>query len=252
MNDVGNFFFEKNTIKDILEEEKDNIHVYIEAVKALSRLTHESLYIIDYYKKGFEYVSENPLFLCGHTPQEIVDMGYEFYFKYVTESDLKLLITINKIGFDFYETLPFEERKFCTISYDFHIINENGNTILVNHKLTPLFLNPCGKIWKAMCIVSLSRNSTSGNISIYNQTTNVFWIYDVTENKWVIKEKIKLSNRESEILKLVAQGLTIDEIAEKIFVTAATVKFHRRSIFYKLGVNNITEAVSYSLNYKLL
>lgn len=252
MDDIKQFFFEKNTVKTISGIEKDSTYEYIETVKALSRLTHESLYIIDYYKKEFEYVSENPLFLCNHTPQEVLDMGYAFYFQHVTESDLKLLITINKLGFEFYETLPLEERKFCTISYDFHIVNENRNAILVNHKLTPLFLTPCGKIWKAMCIVSLSRNSNAGNISIYNQITDVFWIFDIVENKWIIKEKIELSNRESEILKFVAQGLTIDEIAKKIFVTAATVKFHRRNIFDKLEVNNIREALSHALNYKLL
>ena len=48
------------------------------------------------------------------------------------------------------------------------------------------------------------------------------------------------------------QGLTINEIAEKIFISPDTVKFHRRKLFEKMGVDNITEALSYATNNKLL
>ena len=71
-------------------------------------------------------------------------------------------------------------------------------------------------------------------------------------NKWVEEAKAKLSDREIEILRLYARGLTITEIAEQIFVSADTVKFHRRKLFEKIGVQNITEALAYATNNKLL
>ncbi|KNB60089.1 helix-turn-helix transcriptional regulator [Chryseobacterium sp. Hurlbut01] len=252
MEDINKFFSKKNTVEDISETDEFQTSNYLEVIKAFSRITYKSIYVIDYQKKTFEYVSENPLFLCNHTPQEVETMGYAFYFRHVIKNDLELLFKINEIGFDFYEQLPVDERKLYTISYDFHIVNESKNAVLINHKLTPLFLSPEGKMWKAMCIVSLSHNYTSGNISIFKQGTDNFWKYSIPDNKWFIEEKIKLSDRESEILRLYAQGLTISEIAKKIFVTADTVKFHRRKLFDKLGVNNITEALSYAINYKLL
>ena len=52
-----------------------------------------------------------------------------------------------------------------------------------------------------------------------------------------------LSERELEVLALLAEGLTNREIASRLFVTVNTVKAHARSIYGKLGVNNRTQAV---------
>ena len=131
-------------------------------------------------------------------------------------------------------------------------INEKKNSILISHKLTPMFLTEDGKIWKAMCIVALSPNHTAGNITISKQGSGIFWKFDLESNKWVEEEKAKLSDREIEILRFYARGLTITEIAEQIFVSADTVKFHRRKLFEKIGVQNITEALAYATNNKLL
>jgi len=53
-----------------------------------------------------------------------------------------------------------------------------------------------------------------------------------------------LSPREEEILELVRQGLTNDEIAQTLFISVSTVKVHIRHIFEKLGVRTRTEAVA--------
>jgi LuxR family maltose regulon positive regulatory protein len=53
-----------------------------------------------------------------------------------------------------------------------------------------------------------------------------------------------LSGRELEILELVAKGLTNQQIAEKLFLSLATVKWHTHNIYGKLGVNRRTEAVA--------
>jgi len=54
-----------------------------------------------------------------------------------------------------------------------------------------------------------------------------------------LDESIKaLTKREMEILKLVAEGLTNEEIGKKIFISEKTVKTHLTNIFDKLKVNN--------------
>ncbi|MCW3161640.1 response regulator transcription factor [Chryseobacterium oryctis] len=252
MDEIKKFFSEKNEVNGISDFEIKQTGDYLEIVKAFARITYQSLYIIDYEKKSFEYVSENPLFLCGLSPEEVRDLGYAFYFRNVLNEDQELLLKINEVGFEFYDKLPFEERKMYTISYDFHIVNDKKNVILINHKLTPMFLTQNGKIWKAMCIVSLSSTNSAGNISITKENSDIIWKYNLDENRWIKEEKKKLSQRELEIISLYASGLTINEIASKIFVSADTVKFHRRKLFEKIGVNNITEALAYAKNNKLL
>jgi DNA-binding NarL/FixJ family response regulator len=53
-----------------------------------------------------------------------------------------------------------------------------------------------------------------------------------------------LTPRESEVLQLVAQGLTNKEIAARLVVTERTVKFHVSSMMGKLGAGNRTELVA--------
>jgi two-component system, NarL family, nitrate/nitrite response regulator NarP len=47
-----------------------------------------------------------------------------------------------------------------------------------------------------------------------------------------------LSERQLEVLKLLAEGCSYDEIGARLFITLNTVKFHVRSIFERLGVSN--------------
>jgi NarL family two-component system response regulator LiaR len=53
-----------------------------------------------------------------------------------------------------------------------------------------------------------------------------------------------LTDREEQVLALLADGLSNAQIAEQLVVTTATVKFHVRGILTKLGVSNRTEAVA--------
>ncbi len=47
-----------------------------------------------------------------------------------------------------------------------------------------------------------------------------------------------LSKREFEILTLISQEMSSDEIAEKLYISANTVKSHRRSLLIKLHAKN--------------
>jgi DNA-binding NarL/FixJ family response regulator len=53
-----------------------------------------------------------------------------------------------------------------------------------------------------------------------------------------------LTNREAEVLRLLAEGLSQDEIAETLFISPKTVSTHIQRILPKLGVHSRTEAVA--------
>lgn len=63
---------------------------------------------------------------------------------------------------------------------------------------------------------------------------------------------LKLSNREVEIIKLLAEGLTSQQIAEKLFIAEQTVKTHRKNIFRKVNVHTTAELIQAALNQRII
>jgi LuxR family maltose regulon positive regulatory protein len=61
-----------------------------------------------------------------------------------------------------------------------------------------------------------------------------------------------LSPRELEILYLIADGLTNEQIANRLYLSLYTVKAHVRNIFGKLGASNRTQAVARARELSIL
>lgn len=60
-----------------------------------------------------------------------------------------------------------------------------------------------------------------------------------------------LTSRELDVLRLIATGLTNDEIAARLVLGAGTVKTHVNHIFFKLGLRNRAEAVIFAFDHGL-
>ena len=61
-----------------------------------------------------------------------------------------------------------------------------------------------------------------------------------------------LSNKETEVLGLIAKGLTTKEIAEKLFVSSRTIETHRANILKKLEVKNTAELIKKATKMNLV
>lgn len=62
----------------------------------------------------------------------------------------------------------------------------------------------------------------------------------------------QLTNRELEILQLLAKGHTNKEISEMIYLSIKTVEAHRSKIYAKLGFKTRADLVAYAIRHKLL
>jgi len=65
------------------------------------------------------------------------------------------------------------------------------------------------------------------------------------------KEEFKLNPREKEVVQHLVDGLPYKQIADKMNITYATVRFHMKNIYSKLHVASMTEVVAKAIKHKL-
>lgn len=84
--------------------------------------------------------------------------------------------------------------------------------------------------WLAYTLVSIKSGSTKGSAKSIKTTINNL-------------EGSELSERELEVLSCIAQGLSNQQIGEKLNISLSTVKTHNSNLFSKLGVKRRTQAI---------
>jgi DNA-binding NarL/FixJ family response regulator len=111
-----------------------------------------------------------------------------------------------------------------------HVFNAGANGVI-------------SKATHPVALATLLRETLNGHIF---HRFSISHAVDGRKTEGVASEETPLTTRELEILQLVAAGATNSEVAQKLWVTEQTVKFHLRNIYRKLDVANRTEASHYA------
>lgn len=239
-------------LDDLTTNYLESILPTVEVLEAISRLSSRNYYIIDLLNEEFVYISDNTKQLFGRTAFEIQNLGFKFFAKHLQEKDHTLLTNVKFEAERFLEEIPIENRKNYTLYKDINFINHKDKVVnLINHQFTPLtFRNE--SIHLCLCMTSICANQLSEKIEIWHKDKKQKWSYVQDNNQWHFSPKIQLRNSEKEVIRLSAQGLTITEIADKMNKSLDTIKYYRKTIFKKLEVDNITEALARALCQHLL
>ena len=98
----------------------------------------------------------------------------------------------------------------------------------------------------------LSETASRGIMQEYISRIIAAFKAEKNENEEIQPLLDPLSQREIEVLKLISQGLSNQEIGEKLFLALDTVKGHNRRIFSKLDVKNRTMAITKARSFNIL
>jgi len=74
----------------------------------------------------------------------------------------------------------------------------------------------------------------------------------VTSTHQGVNQQTFLSQRENEVLKLIANGFSNKEIGEQLFLSPKTIDSHRTNLMKKIGAKNVTEVVKYAIRNGLI
>ncbi|MDA9328684.1 response regulator transcription factor [Flavobacteriales bacterium] len=86
----------------------------------------------------------------------------------------------------------------------------------------------------------------------YDERIKTVLNYNAAEEFKNTCSQLNISEREVEIIKLIAEGFINKEIADKLFLSTHTVNTHRKNIMSKLGVNNATGIVIFAVRERLI
>ena len=90
------------------------------------------------------------------------------------------------------------------------------------------------------------------------ESTEMFFIQDGLKKpedvlfKEPFSNVVKLTMREKEVVQLVVKGNTTKEIADTLFLSVNTIETHRRNIYRKLEIKNVSELISFANKYDLM
>ncbi len=101
-------------------------------------------------------------------------------------------------------------------------------------------------------LIEAIKSVYSGNKYLSGEVTDIV-INDYLDKKQEAnKREAELSERESEILLMIAEGYSTREIGEKLFISVKTVGTHKQKILEKLNLNNTAEMVKYAIKNGLI
>lgn len=248
---IDKYFISANAVDDIPESHYQKLEPLLQTIEAFTRNTNKVVYVVDYLKKNFLYSSAGIEELCGITKEEMKEMGYMFHSHYVPREEQLMLLELNKAGFEFYESLPKDERDGYSISYDFHVIKGDRVT-MIHHDLTYLVTTRKGRIWLALCTMSPSSSMQPGNIIMRKEGSRTVHEYNRETHEWEERKLPKINPMERLMLTRLMQGYTMEEISQNESVSLNTLKASKRLLFQKLNAKNISQAITFCMNYKLL
>lgn len=101
-------------------------------------------------------------------------------------------------------------------------------------------------------LITAIRTIAEGRTYFSREVTDVIMRGLMDKGTAEAEQPPKISRREKEVLRLIADELTTQEIAAKLFLSEKTVESHRAALLAKLNVRNIAGLIKMAIKWKLL
>lgn len=198
--------------------------------------------LIDGVKSFFEYDDGINIIGTVNDGEELVKM--------VSLKQPKLVITdIRMPRMDGIEATKIIKKKFPYIKVLAMTMFDQPDAIkqMLDAGATGYILKNSGIKMLSKAINAVANNETFFDPNVAYNFMNSYIDNNVTVGK---TNKIVLSNREKEILNLIASGKTSKEIAENLFIAKTTVDTHRKNMMKKLNLSSGNDLIKYAIDSK--
>jgi DNA-binding CsgD family transcriptional regulator len=217
------------------------------------------IFLLDYARKDFLFYSKNVKPIYNYDSQQFLEEGPEYAMKAYDENYFKIYNkNIFKINCEFLRNIPLEERSHYIFSHNTRIKCKNGNfrTSLQQN----IYLQSDGMGFPLLTLGIINNVDALSydkkiihNICKLDGNDFIPNLKPLDSNSFYINPKEgKLTIREVEILKWMADGLISKEIAHKLHLSIHTVLNHRKHILMKTNCKNTADLIRYSISNGLI
>lgn len=220
------------------------------ALQALSDIGNSGISVFDLYKRQVVFYSSNFGAQLGYAPSDYEKTGQGFFESKIHLEDKLILSHQGVSTLKIYNNLSSDEKLNYKQINEYRMLNAQDKYVRVIEQYQILELDKKGQLWLLMSIVDLSPNQEAYNgvkSQLLNFKTGKTILIETTQ-----KAQQELTKRETEILKLVKDGLLSKEISNRLSISLHTVNTHRQRFLEKLGANNSFEAIMFASKFGLL
>jgi DNA-binding CsgD family transcriptional regulator len=198
---------------------------------------------IDCSKKQFMFISRSIKNVLGYSHDFYLKAGLSFALESIHPDDLRKLSFLQKRILRVFHDYPVEKRKLLKFDSNFRVKRADGKYVqILRQTIFPELTEDGEASFDFSTCTDISRYKQDNNmkLTIYLREGDNFrqlQEFDISASENV------LTKRQSQIIELIAQGMTSNQIAHKLVISAETVKNHRKKILENTGAKNIAEAM---------
>lgn len=199
-------------------------------------------YVIDFFDMSLSHISPAIAEIHGFNPEEV---SFNDILGAIHPDDIDFVAKAETVSTNFfYNKVGHEKMLNYKVSYSFRFRLKNGEYALFNHQSLMLSLDDNGGLGKSLNIhtrIDHLSNLNTYKISFIGLNGEPSFMNLNPDGENLDVEEF--SKREIDIIKLIGNGLSNAEIAEKLFISVLTVKKHRNNILAKSDSRNTAQLI---------
>lgn len=248
----------KSIWKDITENhsEKNVVSSYDEeALNLLSKNAHTVIAIIGLKNYQKLFISQNVKEVFGYTAEDEPNLGILQYIQMMAFDHILFPITAGRWYLKCLKEISFEEKINQKIDFvGAKMKTRQGKTMRIFIQTTHLDeddkRNPINIINTLQNVSHLMKDDFWWMRFCYGENSSKVKYYHSDSGKSFDSDI--LSDREKDILKLIQDGYDSQEIADKLFLSLATVHTHRRNMLARTGMKDITALLQIAISIGMI
>lgn len=220
-----------------------------------------AFFLLDFATKKYIYVEAGFFSQMGYTANFFLETGLELYLSKWHPQDFEIINTRTfPDNFAFLKSLPLENYPDYIISYNYRLRDTAGDYVTVLQRFSYIpgisLAAPAGMVGCAFNI-----NHFKNDMSIVHTIEKVVPTPDGNINELLLKKtypvcdvpnNVALSKRETQILRLIAEGLSSKQMAARMHISINTINNHRKNMLAKMGCSSTSELMHYAVKHGLI